>query len=126
MWNEVVVEFAALLGFAALLALIINILKFIKIKGKPIIADGEAQKWSLFGNLLGLLALYIFRIFQPDTSVIGIDQVLQEIATVGTYVLSIVGQLWVTKTTNSIVRGLPVIGKSYSLEIERKELENLK
>jgi hypothetical protein len=118
MWSKTLLEFAALLGFAALLAVVINTLKFFKV-----IADGQAQKWSLFGNLLGILALYIFRLFRPDLPITGVDAILLEIATVGTYVLSIVSQLWVTKTTNSVVRGLPVIGKSYSLDAAKKIIE---
>jgi hypothetical protein len=120
MWNEIVLEFASLLGFASLLALIINVLKVIKINGKPIVSDGNAQKWSLGGNLIGLLALYIFRIFKPDIPVVGVDSVLLEIATVGSYILSTVLQLGITKLTNFVVKGLPIIGKSFSLDASKK------
>jgi hypothetical protein len=120
MWDKTVIEFAALLGFAALLAVIINVLKMIHINGKPIVADGDAQKWSLGGNLLGILALYIFRLFRPDIPVEGLDKTLLEIATVGSYVLSVVSQLGITKLTNFVIKGSPVIGKSYSLEASKK------
>jgi len=120
MWEKTLLEFASLLGFAALLALIINVLKVIKINGKPIVSDGNAQKWSLGGNLIGLLALYIFRIFKPDIPVVGVDSVLLEIATVGSYILSTVLQLGITKLTNFVVKGLPIIGKSFSLDASKK------
>jgi hypothetical protein len=120
MWERTLLEFATLLGFAALLALIINVLKLIKINGKPIVADGDAQKWSLGGNLLGLLALYIFRIFRPELPLEGVDELLMEIATVGTYILSVVSQLGISKLTHFVFKGTPVLGKSYSLEASKK------
>ena len=115
MWDKVLLEFAALLGFAALVALIVNILKFFKV-----VKDDEAQKWSLGFNLVGILALYIFRLFRPELSIEGVDKILLEIATVGTYVLGIVSQLGISKLTHTIVKGIPVIGKSFSFEASKK------
>lgn len=120
MFEQVDIEFAALLGFASLLAILINILKLIHINGKPIIADGQAQKWSLIGNLLGFLALYVFRLFDPITPLEGVDKVLLEISAVGSYILSVIAQLGISKLTHFIIRGTPVIGRSYTLEAESK------
>ncbi|MFA5035712.1 MAG: hypothetical protein WC479_00855 [Candidatus Izemoplasmatales bacterium] len=111
MFNEIVVEVIALAGFAALVALLVNVGKLI-----GFIKDGDAVKWSGGLNLLGILALFITRLFLPTFDVSGIDQTLLTIATIGTYVLSYVMSLGISKLTHIAVKGLPVIGKSYSLE----------
>lgn len=116
MFNNIVLEVAALAGFAALVSLIINILKIVKIKGQPVVTDGSAQKWSAGLNLAGILALYVYRIFYPEAPVTGIDATLMEIATVGSYILMFISQLGISKVTHEIVKGTPVIGRSYSLD----------
>jgi hypothetical protein len=121
MLEKTLLEFAALVGFAAIVALLVNVLKLIKIKGKPIVADGDAQKWTGGLNLLGLLALYVFRIFRPEVPIAGLDATLLEIASVGALVLSYVGQLGVSRITNFVVKGMPLIGTSYSLNEEKAQ-----
>ncbi len=111
MFNEIVVEVLALAGFAALIALLVNVGKLI-----GFIKDGDAVKWSGGLNLLGILALFVTRLFLPTFDVSGIDQTLLTIATVGSYILGYVLELGISKLTHIAVKGLPVIGKSYSLQ----------
>lgn len=111
MFENVVAEVLALAGFAAIVALVINVGKLF-----GWVKDGDAVKWSGGLNLLGILALFVTRLFLPNFDVSGINSVMLTIATVGSYILSYVMSLGISKLTHIAVKGLPVIGKSYSLE----------
>ena len=95
MFEKTLVEFAALLGFATLVPVIINILKTF-----GVVKEDTAQTWSAGINLIGLLALYGLRLFRPEFSVEGIDAVFLEVATVGTYILGFMSQLGISKLTH--------------------------
>lgn len=110
-FENIVVEVLALAGFAALVALLVNVGKLF-----GWIKDGDAVKWSGGLNLLGILALFVTRLFLPTFDVSGINSVMLTIATVGSYILSYVMELGISKLTHIAVKGLPVIGKSYSLD----------
>lgn len=55
MFSEILVEFAALVGFAALVSVIVNILKV-----AGVVKDGTADKWVAGFNLAGVLGFAIF------------------------------------------------------------------
>jgi len=109
MFENIVMEIGLLLGFAAFVSLLINVLKFF-----GVVKDGTADKWVGGFNLLGVLALFAVRIFIPDFDPLPIDSVLGTIAAVGSFVLSYVVTIWGSKITYKAVKGLPVIGKSNS------------
>lgn len=117
MFEKTLVEFAALLGFATLVPVIINILKTF-----GVVKEDTAQTWSAGINLIGLLALYGLRLFRPELSVEGIDAVFLEVATVGTYILGFMSQLGISKLTHTILRGTAVIGKSFSFDRAKKSV----
>lgn len=104
-------SFLALAGFAATVAAVINVGKFFRI-----IPDGAAPNVSLVLNLIGFAVLTIVRLFKPDLDVAGTDQVLAIVATVLTSVLALLSQLGVSKLINNGIKGLPIIGYSYSRE----------
>lgn len=114
MFEEVVVMFASLLGFSALVSVLVNLLKFVKIKGVPLIQDGKADVWVAGFNMVGILALYAVRIFLPGWDPLPIDSALSEIAKVATFVFSFVSMVLGSKLTYVAFRKLPVLGKSNS------------
>jgi hypothetical protein len=115
--QDLVVEFAGLMGFAALVAVVINILKTFKVIG-----DGAATKWSTGLNLAGLVALMVYRFFQPETPVTGIDSSLASIANILTVVLAFVVQLGTSKVSHLALKGTPLIGKSYTLDRQANKI----
>lgn len=115
-WNSTVAFVLALAGFAAFTTMLVNVLKVIKIKGEPIIKDGDAPKWSGGITLVGIVALYVTKLFLPAFDPSAIDKVLLEVATIGTYILSFVSTLGLEKLIHIMIKGTPVVGKSYSYD----------
>lgn len=115
MFEEVVVIVASLVGFAMLLSVIINILKVV-----GVVKEDTAQLWVTGGNLLLTLVVYGFRIFKPEFDFTTLDPMAQEIATIGTFILTFVLQILGSKVTHFAVRGTPVIGKSFSYDREHQ------
>lgn len=111
MFEEVVVLVVALTGFAALISFIINALKVF-----GVVKEDTALTWITGANLLLTLVVYGFKLFRPDFDFETIDPIAQEIATVGTFILTFVLQLLSSKMTHTVVRGTPVIGKSFSYD----------
>ena len=109
MFEQILVEFAALVGFAALVSVIINVLKVF-----GVVQDGTADKWAAGFNLVGVLALLAVKQFFPELQVQPIDNLLGEIAVIGSYILSYVVMLLGSKLTYVATKGLPVIGKSHT------------
>lgn len=107
MFGNIVAEFATLVGFAALVSVIINVLKMF-----GVVKDGTADKWVAIFNLVGLIVLVVVRIFFPEFDVAGIDAKLAGLATVASYIISYIVMLLGSKLTYLAVKGLPVIGKS--------------
>lgn len=116
MWEKTLLEFALLTGFAALVAFVVNALKVF-----GVVKDDDAQTWSAGFNLLGILALYIFRLFQPDYPLGAIDTGLMQLATIGTYIMAFVVQLGVSKVVHIFSRGVPLIGKSFSFDAMKRQ-----
>lgn len=111
--EQFVGEFFALAGYAALVSLIIGILKTV-----GVVKDGTSDKWAAGFNLAGLLAFVVVRQFFPQVDVAPIDSALGQFAALGAYVLSYVVMLLGSKVTYSAVRGLPVVGKTFTSEVD--------
>lgn len=109
MFESILLEFVGLLGFAAFVSLLINVLKW-----AGVVKDGTADKWVAGFNLVGVLALYITRLFVPNFDPLSIDSALAEAAVVGGYIFTFVVMVFGSKLTYAAVRGLPIIGKSNS------------
>jgi hypothetical protein len=107
MLQELVVQFVALAGFAALVAVVINILKALGIVG-----DGQAPKWSLAFNLVGFALFVLLGLVGIDFS--AFDPVFAQLASILTAVLGIIGMLGVSRVSHAIVLGMPLIGKTHS------------
>lgn len=109
MFEQILVEFGALVGFAALVSLVINVLKVF-----GVVKDGTADKWVAGFNLAGVLALLVVKQFFPELQIQPVDNLLGEIAVVGSYILSYVVMILGSKLTYMATKGLPVIGRSNS------------
>jgi len=120
MFDEIVVQYGMLAGFAALVTLIINVLKHF-----GVIKDGAAQTWSLVANGAIIIIMYTLKIIKPDFEFASLDSIAAEVATVGNFIFQLVVQLFVSKVTHATVSGVPVVGYSYSLEAQKlAELES--
>lgn len=104
-------QFMSLAGMAALIAALVNTLKKV-----GVVKDGDALAWATGFNLAGIVALFVLRVFAPQTDVGQIDQVASSIAQILTLVVGLVVQLGLTRGANEILRGAPVVGYSHSKE----------
>jgi hypothetical protein len=108
---SLVTSFLAMAGFAAFIAIVINIGKAFHI-----VKDGTAANWSAALNLVGLVAFVVVKIVRPEFDWSIVDTQLGAIANVLTVLLSYIIQLLGSKLANFAVRTVPLIGKSYSAE----------
>lgn len=106
--NTLFAELATLGGVAALIAVAVNALKQF-----GVVKDGDAPAWVTGLNLIALVALFVAHIVGFDVK--GLDGVASTIAQLGALILSLVGQVLVSKAANFAVRGTPVVGYSHSL-----------
>ena len=114
--NDLFLQYGALVGVAALIAVLINIAKSVQW-----ISDGQAQNWSAGLNLIGMAVLLMAKVFRPDLDLVELDSQAAELATVLTVLSGYVLQLLSSKLVHQFaLKGLPLIGKSYSeAEIEK-------
>lgn len=106
-----VVQLVALAGFGGLIALLINVGKHF-----GIVHDGTSQSWSLGLNAVGLVVLVVLRIFAPQLDVSAGDQQVAQAVQAFTILFGLFTQLAGAKGANALVRGTPVIGKTFSGE----------
>lgn len=102
-------QWAALGGFGALIAFLVNILKTF-----GLVKDDQAVTWSTGLNLLGLAGLLFAGIYSPEVDLGAIDAKVGEFVQVGLVVFAYIVQLLGSKLSHATVRGVPLIGKSYS------------
>lgn len=102
-------QFTALAGVGALIAALVNTLKKF-----GVVKDGDAMTWATGLNLVGIVALYLLRVFAPSVDVGGVDSLAQSIAEILVLVVGVVLQLGLTRGANAILKGAPVIGYSYT------------
>jgi len=114
MLERIVVEFSALLGFAALIALLVNVAKFF-----GWIKDGDALYWTSGANFVVIITMYALKLFKPEFDFANIDPIVAEIAAVGTMLFQLISGILASRLTHYAVKGLPVIGKSFTQEREQ-------
>lgn len=122
-WNSVLALALSLTGFAAFTTMLVNVLKLIKVKGNPLVKDGDAPKWTAGITLVGVIALYTTKLFLPTFDPTGIDKIFLEIATIGTYITSFVVTVGLEKLFHIFVKGAPVVGTSYTYNRQLAELK---
>jgi hypothetical protein len=106
--TQLMQQFAQLGGFAALVTVLVNALKIFGIVG-----DEMAPQWVLGLNLLGLVAMYFAQLVKFDLA--RWDPALGSLAQILTLVLALFSQTIVSKIVHWAIRGIPVIGTSYTL-----------
>lgn len=104
-------QFASMVGVAALIAAIINVGKTL-----GIVADGSSDKWAAGLSLLAFGLIVALGIFRPDLVLADLDQQSGQIATVLLFVAGLLAQTGLTGWAHGIIKGLPIIGKSFSNE----------
>lgn len=107
--DELLVQWGALAGFAALIAFLINILKTV-----GVVKEDQAPTWSAGLNLAGLVMLLALQIYAPQVDIEGLDQQVAQAVEVGVVVFGYIIQLLSSKLSHAVVRGVPGIGKFIS------------
>src|SRR5512141_2067982 len=106
-------------GFAMLVAVLINLGKALHI-----VQDTTAPIWSMVLNFIGLLLLAFGKFINLDF--LSLDPVFMVVAQLLGFILTYITGLGASKLANLFVKGLPVIGFSYSLRAARvQKLSNL-
>lgn len=106
-FGELAAQWSALVGMAALIAVIINVLKL-----TGLVKDGNAQTWSAGLNLAGMSALFILKVVDPEIDLGKADELAGGFAQVAMLIIGYVSQLLASKATHLAVRNVPFIGTS--------------
>jgi hypothetical protein len=113
--DSLVLQLAGLVGWAALIALLVNV-------GKTFgwVKDDDGGLWATGGNIVGLIVLFALKIWKPGLDVGQADSVLAQIAQalgiLFKLLLPLLLQMGVSLGTHKLAKALriPFAGKSYS------------
>lgn len=107
----VVTQFASLAGVGAVIAAVVNILKYF-----GVIADGNAGRWFAGFNLAAIALLVYLKLFQPEIAIEYIDAQAAVLAQVLLLILGYVVQLGSGLFAHGLFADLrlPVIGVSHT------------
>lgn len=105
------VGWGTLAGFAALVTVIINILKIF-----GVVKDDTAANWSAGLNLLGLIVMMVIKIVNPTVDIGITDAYVANIAIILQVVCAYLVQVGASKLFHSIIKGIPLIGKSFTVD----------
>ena len=102
-------QFLVMGGFAALVAMFINIFKTI-----GWVKDGTAGTVSAIVNLAGLVGVFLLQNFFPNISITAIDEHMTIIAQILTSIFTYIYQYWVSSGTHKVLSAgnVPLIGAS--------------
>ncbi|MDD2920993.1 MAG: hypothetical protein PHQ36_01795 [Anaerolineales bacterium] len=102
-------------GVALFFTAIINAGKTVLVNGNPIIPNNAAPSVSLVLNTFALVGLVALQLFGRADLIPIIDANAGTLATILTSVVSLVYQLYVSRTGHEkVLAGMPVIGTSFS------------
>jgi hypothetical protein len=107
-------QLLSLAGFGALVAVIVNILKYFNV-----VQEGTAPTWSVGLNIVGLIVLFVLKVFLPQQDIGALDGIAASIAQLLVVVLGLLTQLGFSKIMHISVKGTPVVGQSDSLGMKR-------
>ena len=105
---EIVIGFG---GLGGLVTLLVN-------AGKSLgwVKDGKAKIWVGGANLLLMLFFMLAPELGLDVNWVIVDETANSLLQIATIVIGYIGMLKGSDVAYGIVKGIPVIGKSYSLE----------
>jgi len=108
---KLVEQLLALGGFAAIVAIVVNVLKAV-----GVVKDGTGGTWAAGFNLVGLIALYGLQIFAPELGTGAVDVHLAQVAEILSLIFSYVIQNWVSQGTHKVLSkgNVPLIGTSFT------------
>lgn len=103
--------FASLAGVSALVAVLVNLGKVLKI-----VKDGTANQWAAGLNLAAFVGLVAFGVFKPDLSMEILSGYAGQIATVLLFVLGFIMQITGSQSAYDQLKSasIPLISKSFS------------
>lgn len=107
--QALVAQLVALAGFGALVAAVVNALKFF-----GIVKDGQAPAYTGALNLAGLVALFALKVFAPAADMANLDGIAGQIAQLLTVAFGLFVQLGGSKAAHEALKGAPLFGFSYS------------
>lgn len=117
--DGILLVFGALVGWPALVALVIDVLKL-----AGVVNDGTAGKWSLGLNLFGFIAVGVAVGFYPQVDIPGIDARLLEIVQIAAYILTVLAQIFVTRQAHFLYAKTPAGAKYGSYSTSRSEISD--
>lgn len=105
------VQFVSLLGVAALIAVIVNILKVF-----GAVKEGTSAYWASSLGLAAFIALAVLGIFKPDLTLAFLNDAALKIATIMTFVLGFIVQIAAAPLFHKALStgGVPLLGKKLS------------
>jgi hypothetical protein len=110
-FDSLLAVFYTLVGVAAFIALITNVLKVV-----GWVKDGTAPIWAAGFNLVALILLYLGGILKPGFDLAGVDAILGQAAAIGMLLLEFIVQILASRGVHWAVKGLPLIGKSFTTD----------
>lgn len=111
---------AALVGWPALVALVIDILKYLHV-----VDDGTAGKWNLGFNLLGFLLVGIAVGFFPQLDLGSLDKVLLEYVKLAAYIFALIVQILTTRGFHALYVRTVLGSRYFSFQSEESRLHDI-
>lgn len=105
--------FSSLIGFPALISMVVNVLK-----ANGIIKDGEATRYIALGNAVIMLVLLGIYTGFPQVNLLDLDKIASALSTMIAFFVTGMG---VSKITHVAIRGVPGIGKSFTLDRQNRK-----
>jgi hypothetical protein len=107
--ESLVAQFLGLVGFAALAAVVIDLLKRV-----GIVQDGTAPTWSLGINLVGFIAFVAVSLWKPNFDFLTLDAALATVATIAASIITFIVQLITANATHeALVNAESPLAKSF-------------
>jgi hypothetical protein len=101
--DSLVIQFGGLLGFAALVSMVIDAFKRL-----GWVVEGTSQNWSLGMNLGGFILFVILRLWKPEFDYIALDSMLAVVAGIGVSIIAFIAQLFTSKITHIALKDTPL------------------
>jgi len=110
MFDSYLQVLSGLVGFSALLAVLINAAKSV-----GLVKDGQAKNYSVVANLVVLVLLVANDVFGLGVNLGEVDGFMAQAGVVAEKVFELFLMLGGSKLVHNVVKGVPVLGKSHSL-----------
>lgn len=118
--EQIIAVVGALVGWPALVALVIDILKYLRV-----VEDGTAGKWNLGFNLAAFVIVGIAIGFFPNIDIAGVDKILLEYVKLAAYIFALVVQILATRGFHALYVRTDFGSKYFSYQSEDSHLHDL-